>query len=134
MTKLGRHTAILGYTWLRKHNPQIDWQNKMITMSRCLQQCLTCRTNARNERKTSHVFEARINACRSGPFPTLVEEYDEDEDDDNCEGALNPEEGVPGASQSNPNPYGLHPEDDHDSDVEIEDGRQGPHLFGAHAP
>ena len=34
----------------------------------------------------------------------------------------NPQEGVPGASQSDPNPYGLHPEDDHDSDVEIEDG------------
>ena len=39
---------------------------------------------------------------------------------------MDPEEGVPGASQSDPNPYGLHPEDDHDSDVEIEDGD---HIF-----
>ena len=69
----------------------------------------------------SCTFEAHVNACRSGPFPTLIEEYDSDEDDDDCEGASNPEEGVPGASQSDPNPYGLHPEDDHDSDVEIED-------------
>ena len=60
--------------------------------------------------------------CRSGPFPTLVEEYNDNEDDDDCEGASNPEEGVPGASQSDLNPYGLHPEDDHDSDVTIEDG------------
>ena len=42
VTKLGGHTTLLGYTWLHKHNPQIDWQNKTITMSRCLQQCLTC--------------------------------------------------------------------------------------------
>ena len=60
--------------------------------------------------------------CRSGPFPTLVEEYNDDEDDDDCEGTSNPEEGVPGALQSDPNPYGLHPDDDHDSDVKIEDG------------
>ena len=33
-----------------------------------------------------------------------------------------PEEGVPRASQSDPNPYGLHPKDDHDSNVEVEDG------------
>ena len=42
VTKLSGFTTILRYTWLRKHNPQIDWQNKMITMSRCPQQCLTC--------------------------------------------------------------------------------------------
>ena len=64
----------------------------------------------------SHAFEAHVNTCRSGPFPTLVE------DDDDRKGASNPEEGVSGASQSDPNPYRLHPEDDHDSDVEIEDG------------
>ena len=70
----------------------------------------------------SRTFEARVNACRSGPFPTLVEEYDDNEDDDDREGTSNPEEGVPGASQSDPNPYGLHPNDDHDSNVTIEDG------------
>ena len=64
-----------------------------------------------------------------GPFPTLVEEYDEDEDDDNRKGMSNPEEGVPGASQSDPNPYGLHPEDGHNSDVEIEDRDR---IFSAH--
>ena len=40
--KPGGYTMILGYTWLCKHNPQIDWQSKQITMSRCLQHCLTC--------------------------------------------------------------------------------------------
>ena len=49
VTKLGGFTTILRYTWLRKHNPQIDWQNKTIAMSRCPQQCLTCRTDTRNE-------------------------------------------------------------------------------------
>ena len=76
----------------------------------------------RNERKTSRAFEACVNTCRTGPFPTFVEEYNEDEDNDDREGASNPEEGVPGASQSDPNPYGLHPNDNHDSDVKIEEG------------
>ena len=71
--------------------------------------------------KTSCAFEAHVNTCQSGPFPILVEEYDKDKDDDDRKGMLNPEEGVPGPLQSDPNPYGLHPEDGHNSDVEIED-------------
>ena len=28
VTKLGKRDIFLGYTWLRKHNPEIDWINK----------------------------------------------------------------------------------------------------------
>ena len=94
----------------------------------CLQQCLTCQTDTRNEQQTSCASEACINACRTGPFPTLIEEYNEDEDDDNREGALTPEEWVLGSSQSNPNPYRLHPDDGHDSNVEI---KEGDRIFSA---
>ena len=125
VTKLGNHSMILGFTWLRKHNPQIDWATKAINLSRCPQQCQTCRTDAKAERRTIRIAKTRINACRSGPFPVLVEEYEGDEDDDHHEGVATSEGGVPGARsplQFDPNPFGLHPDDDHDSDVEIEEG------------
>ncbi|EGO03475.1 hypothetical protein SERLA73DRAFT_69344 [Serpula lacrymans var. lacrymans S7.3] len=30
---------ILGWTWLFKHNPEIDWQTGVVTLSRCPQEC-----------------------------------------------------------------------------------------------
>lgn len=35
MTKLGKRDIFLGYTWLRKHNPEIDWVNKRVDLTRC---------------------------------------------------------------------------------------------------
>ena len=35
VTSLGKQNMILGFTWLRKHNPEIDWQMKEVWMSRC---------------------------------------------------------------------------------------------------
>jgi hypothetical protein len=131
VTKLGGYMTILGYTWLHKHNPQIDWHSKEISMLWCPQQCLTCQTDAKEEGKTFCAIETCVNACRSGPFPTLVEEYDEDEDDDHHEDTAAFEEGVPGARsplQFDLNPYRLHPHNDHNSDVKIE---EGDHIFAA---
>jgi hypothetical protein len=35
VTSLGKQNMILGFTWLREHNPEIDWQTKEVRMSRC---------------------------------------------------------------------------------------------------
>ena len=35
VTNLGKNSLILGYTWLQKHNPMIDWQTGMIKFTRC---------------------------------------------------------------------------------------------------
>jgi hypothetical protein len=42
VTHLGKQSMILGYNWLRKHNPEINWQTKDIKMSHCHIQCSTC--------------------------------------------------------------------------------------------
>ena len=39
VTNLGKNSLILGYTWLRKHNPMIDWEQGMVKFNRCPRSC-----------------------------------------------------------------------------------------------
>jgi hypothetical protein len=39
ITDLGRHQMILGYTWLKHHNPDIDWETGQVRMTRCPWTC-----------------------------------------------------------------------------------------------
>jgi predicted aspartyl protease len=43
VTHLGKQSLILGYNWLRNHNPEINRQTKDVKMSHCPLQCSTCR-------------------------------------------------------------------------------------------
>jgi hypothetical protein len=76
--RLGKQSLILGYNWLCNHNPEINWQTKDVKMSRCPVQCSTCRVEDKRDAKMRKSTTSQINACRSGAFPTMVEE-DEDE-------------------------------------------------------
>jgi hypothetical protein len=78
VTRLGKQSLILGYNWLRNHNPEINWQTKEVKMSRCPLQCSTCRVEDRRDRMIQKLMTLQINACRSGAFPAMAEE-DEDE-------------------------------------------------------
>lgn len=80
VTKLGSQDMILGYTWLDKHNPEVDWRSKEVRMTRCPPHCDTCRLKLKEERKVSRQVAEQVRACRAGSFPVLVEEV-EDEDD-----------------------------------------------------
>src|SRR3981189_66218 len=93
VTSLGKQTMILGFTWLREHNPEIDWQTKEVWMSRCLPQCSTCRAKAKVKRQAARVATVQIHACRAGSFPVLIEEI-VDEDDCPSMGLGEPEGGV----------------------------------------
>jgi hypothetical protein len=78
VTHLGKQSLILGYNWLCNHNPEINWQTKDVKMSRCPLQCSTCRVEDKRDRMIRKSTTSQINACRSGEFPTMTEE-DEDE-------------------------------------------------------
>jgi len=41
VTGLGKQDAILGYTWLKDHNPEVDWITQGGQMSRCPSRCST---------------------------------------------------------------------------------------------
>jgi len=36
---LGKQSLILGYDWLKNHNPRIDWEKEEVEMTRCSLQC-----------------------------------------------------------------------------------------------
>jgi len=39
ITCLGKVPLILGHTWLRKHNPDIDWVTRQVNLTRCPPEC-----------------------------------------------------------------------------------------------
>jgi hypothetical protein len=77
ITHFGKQSLILGYNWLCNHNPEMNWQTRV-------SRCLTAHYNVqlavedKCETKIWKSMTSRINACRSGVFPMMVEE-DEDE-------------------------------------------------------
>jgi len=78
VTGLGKQNLILGHTWLKDHNPEVDWRTGKVEMSRCSPRCCNgCRTKAREERRILKREAAGINTCRAGPFPATVEDADE---------------------------------------------------------
>jgi hypothetical protein len=79
VTHLGKQSMILGYNWLRNHNPEINWQTKEVKMSQCPHQCSTCRVEDKREAKIRKSTTRQINACWAGAFPKIAEEVDEDE-------------------------------------------------------
>ena len=81
VTRLGKQSMILGFTWLDKHNPEIDFHARSIKMTRCLPRCcVSCQADRTTERNTKREDTERINACRTGPFPAFVEDADDEDD------------------------------------------------------
>jgi len=39
VTNLGNHDLFLGYDWLQKHNPNINWKDSLINLQNCQQWC-----------------------------------------------------------------------------------------------
>jgi hypothetical protein len=69
VTCLGKQDIILGLTWLRKHNPEVDWKSGEVKMSHCTNHCRTCQNKANVERKEWLAEEANIRPCHAGPMP-----------------------------------------------------------------
>src|SRR6266567_8529036 len=46
VTRLGKQSMILGFTWLDKHNLEIDFHTRSVKMTRCLLHCcIGCQTD-----------------------------------------------------------------------------------------
>jgi hypothetical protein len=67
VTQLGKQSMILGFTWLKKHNPEVDFHNWLVKMSRCLPRCcVACQTEQRDEQKAKKEDTKWINTCHTG--------------------------------------------------------------------
>jgi len=80
VTRLGKQSMILGFTWLDKHNLEIDFHTRSVKMTRCLPRCCVgCQADCKAERNARREDTKRINTCRTGPFPAFIEDAEEDE-------------------------------------------------------
>ena len=48
VTNLGKNSLILGYTWLKKHNPTIDWEKGTVKFNWCPRSCLMLQDQAQH--------------------------------------------------------------------------------------
>jgi len=39
ISRLGKQSLILGYNWLKDHNPKVDWEKEKVEMTHCPLQC-----------------------------------------------------------------------------------------------
>ena len=63
VSNLGKQSMILDYTWLKDHNPEVNWQTREVQMNRCPPQYEGCHA-IQKERASRRKIEARaINIC-----------------------------------------------------------------------
>jgi hypothetical protein len=67
ITQLGKQHVILGYSWLQKHNPEIDWETKEVRMTRCPTGCRTCRDELRAVWRNEKLAASILRQLREGP-------------------------------------------------------------------
>jgi len=71
VTRLGKQSMILGFTWLDKHNPEINFRARSVKMTRCLPRCCVgCQADRKVERNAKREDTERINAS-NWPLPSL---------------------------------------------------------------
>ena len=76
---LGKQSLILGYNWLKDHNPKIDWEKGEVEITRCpLRYEGGCAL--RKEQTCQKRIELQaLRSCLNGPIPLLQEELDLEE-------------------------------------------------------
>ena len=78
VTNLRKQDIILGFTWLQKHNPEIDWRTRKVVMSQCPDKCHTCRMDVQKQQQEQWKVDCLIQVCCSSPHLLLLEEDSED--------------------------------------------------------
>ena len=82
VTNLGKNSLILSYTWLKKHNPLIDWEKGMVKFNWCPRSCLMLQDRAQrlaslNEEDQREALEwihqAKVEAPAKKPVCTPEE-------------------------------------------------------------
>jgi len=76
ISRLGKQSLILGYDWLKDHNPKIDWEKGEVEMTRCSLwyegRCALWKEQTCQKR----VELQALRLCRDGPIPLFQEELE----------------------------------------------------------
>ena len=57
---LGNSTVIIGYTWLQKHNPEIDWKTGDIKFTKCPQECNVATKKRKQKKASAFKYKASV--------------------------------------------------------------------------
>ena len=73
VTDLSKNQMILGFTWLQKHNPEIDWKHSTVKMTQCLWSCYfprkDCIPLVPRQWKARSSMECLWSLCSAGHIP-----------------------------------------------------------------
>ena len=79
---LGKQKLILGYSWLWKHNPEIDWITGEVKMSRCPPPCcLGCRDKVHQQHVAQKVESHWKDTCTAGSITEIDHNSDSSDQD-----------------------------------------------------
>jgi len=77
--RLGKQSLILGYNWLKDHNPKIDWEKGEVEMTRYPLRCEEGRALRKEQTCQKRIELQALQSCHDGPTPLLQEELDLEE-------------------------------------------------------
>jgi len=60
---LGKQSMILSYTWLKDHNPEVNWQTREVQMNQCPPQCEGCHAIRKEQALQKKVEAKAVNIC-----------------------------------------------------------------------
>jgi len=79
VSSLRRQNMILGYTWLKDHNPEVNWQTREVQMNRCPPRCKGCYVIQKEQVSWKKIKTRALNVCQSRPSPEYVKDSEENE-------------------------------------------------------
>jgi len=77
---LGKQSLILGYDWLKNHNPKIDWEKGEVEMTCCPLHCEGGRALRKEQTCQKRIELRALRSCHDRPTPLLQEELEPEEE------------------------------------------------------
>jgi len=77
---LGKQNLILGYDWLKDHNPKIDWEKGEVEMTHCPLRCEGERALQKEQTCQKRIELRALRSCCDRPTPLLQEELEPEEE------------------------------------------------------
>ena len=73
VSRLGKQNLILGYNWLKNHNPKVDWKKEEVEMTRCPLQCEEGHALWKEQTCQKRTKLRALRSCRDGPISLFQE-------------------------------------------------------------
>ena len=68
---LGKQSLILGYNWIKDHNPKINWGKEKVKITCCPLWCEGGRALQKEQTYQKRIKLCALQSCRDGPTPLL---------------------------------------------------------------